>query len=169
VYPRFHLLLILLTCCGCHNGRPSLVQATGSVKLNGQPLAGATVAFEPAGGQPQGFHRPSNAVTDAQGNFRMGTYQAGDGIPPGKYKVTVIKREVVGELPKNYNSEIPGSFNVKFQWTTPREYADASTSRLEAEATRSGLKPQVFDIKREGPPEIESTNSPATTGGANFP
>lgn len=88
-------LAALLSCCGC--GKPGsdlpTVTVTGTVKLNGTPLEGATVTF--ASSDPEG--KPANGVTDAQGKFRLQTYLGGttqaDGALPGQYIVMVTKFE----------------------------------------------------------------------------
>src|SRR5262245_42998497 len=63
----------------------------GKLSVSGTPAANARIAFHPLG-------RPSNplpvATTDADGAFRLTTFQAGDGAPEGEYAVTVIWPDV---------------------------------------------------------------------------
>ena len=151
------LLLIAPLLSGCGDGRPKLVQASGQVLLNGQPLAGALVSFQPVEVNAEAFERPSWTTTDAQGRFTPMTYAAGDGIPVGKYKVAVQKREPVGELPADFNWETADDASVKFQWTTPRKYSSPDTSGLEVEVTGSGMQPDVLNLTADGPPEIEQS------------
>jgi hypothetical protein len=77
----FSLLLIAVTGCG----KGPLVPVRGTVKLDGRPLPQATVRFiaREAGG------RDALGFTDADGVFRLTTFQPGDGAFPGKYKVIV--------------------------------------------------------------------------------
>jgi hypothetical protein len=55
--------------------------------MDGQPLSGATVVFNPEGGNGQ----VATGQTDSGGKFTMGTIKKGDGVRPGKYRVTVTK------------------------------------------------------------------------------
>jgi len=75
----------LFFLAGC--GGSAFPSVTGTVTLDGQALDGAQVVFSPdgAGGQV------ATAVTDSSGKFRMGTFKLGDGVRPGKYRVTVTK------------------------------------------------------------------------------
>lgn len=80
---RHWLPILLIAGVGCSGGGPVAVR--GTVKLDGQPLAGASVLFiaqSPGGKDATGF-------TDANGMFRLSTYQPSDGALPGKYKVIV--------------------------------------------------------------------------------
>ena len=146
---------VTLGCGG--DGRPRLVKVTGTVLLDGQPLEGAQVAFQPVTEEKDKFQRPSAGYTDASGKFVLGTYARDDGAPIGKFRVGILKREVVGKLPDNYNSEMEASTNLTYKWVTPRDLADPAGSGLTAEVTSSGLSPDKFEIKSLGQPEIEKT------------
>jgi hypothetical protein len=152
-------LIGLLAIEGCGgDGRPSLVQVTGTVKVDGAPVEGAIVSLVPITDAKDAYKRPSAGVTDASGTFTMGTYEKTDGVPPGKYKVGIYKRELVGELPKNYDEEQPDRFNLKYKWVIPRKFSDPAASGLEAEVTNTELKPASFDLSTGGAkPEIEVT------------
>jgi hypothetical protein len=156
------LLALVLTVgvlAGCGDGRPSLVPVSGTVMLNGAPIEGALVGFEPDG--IDGYSRPSIATTDSAGKFVVGTYDKADGMPKGKYKVTVLKKEVVGKLPENYNSEDTAANvqPVKYQWTVPQKYATSANSGLSVEVTSSGMTPS--EITLSGEPEVESASRTA--------
>jgi hypothetical protein len=58
---------------------------TGTVTLNGKPLAGAAIAWHPVGSQTA----PASGTTGNDGTFNLTTYQKNDGAAPGKYKVTI--------------------------------------------------------------------------------
>ncbi|MCA9050747.1 MAG: hypothetical protein KDA89_18540 [Planctomycetaceae bacterium] len=156
----FSLCLALLT--GCGDGRPALVPVTGTVTLNGDPVEGAQVGFEP---QDMGdYSRPSIAVTDQQGQFTVGTYGISDGMPVGMYKVSVFKKEAVGKLPENYNSEDTESNPepVRYQWTVPQIYSTTAESGLTVEVTADGMTPDTLALTGEA--EMEES-----AGGANEP
>ena len=144
---------------GCGgSGRPSLTKVSGAVTLDGQPLEGAMVSFQFAGDEKDKYKRPSMGTTDAQGKFTVGTYDKEDGLPVGKYKVAIQKRELLTKLPEGASEDSLDSYDLSYKWVTPRKYSDVATSGLEAEVTGSELKPAVFDLKTDGAkPEIEQT------------
>jgi hypothetical protein len=77
------LIVAVLLAAGCGGaGKP--VKVRGVVTLDGTPLSGATVSFEPSS---EG--RPAGGVTDKDGVFRLTTYRSEDGALPGEYRVTV--------------------------------------------------------------------------------
>lgn len=147
-------LLILTTFSGCGNGRPGLVEATGKVTVNGEAVEGATVIFQMID-PPEGYGRPSTARTNAAGEFTVGTYGAGDGIPTGKYKVGILKKEPMSKSSENANPEDPASARrMKYEWTTPMEAADPETSGLVTEVTSSGMEPSLFALEGGGEVEV---------------
>jgi hypothetical protein len=56
----------------------------GTVFLDGQPLAGASVQFV-----AQGTGRDATGETGQDGQFAMSTFQPRDGVLPGTYKVVI--------------------------------------------------------------------------------
>jgi hypothetical protein len=124
------------------------------VKINGEPVADALVYFMPLEGNP--IMRPSRAETDGNGNFRLGTYKDGDGIPPGKYRIGIEKRQLVGELPSDYDPQSPQATRLTHQWITPKKLANPETSGLEAVVTQSGLEPAVFQLTRREKPQSDT-------------
>ena len=165
-FPSHFALLVSLLVCGCGSSysRPDRVPANGKITLDGQPLAGAQIGFRPAAPDSK-YKRPSRAVSDAEGNFSIGTYGAEDGLPPGEYKVSVVKKEPVGELPEDFNLEDPAASSkpVKFQWIVPKKYADANESGITVEMTPDGLSPATIAIETGGQkPEIEVIGGPSS-------
>jgi hypothetical protein len=75
------LLIVLLV--GCKSGdQPDLGEVTGKVTLDGAPLAGVIVMFQPESG------RAGSAETDSQGNYKL-VYRYGvDGAKVGKNTVS---------------------------------------------------------------------------------
>jgi len=152
------MLGLALLAAGCGgDGRPSLVKVTGTVTLDGQPLEGAIVAFQPITDAKAKFQRPSAGTTDASGKFVLGTYAIDDGAPVGKFRVGIVKREVLGELPEGYNSESESETNLTYKWITPKAVALPETSNLTAEITSSGLSPATFELKSAPDQEIQQT------------
>ncbi len=83
------LILLVLTAGCVEDGpeRPATQPVTGQVILQGRPIAGATVVFNAKTPTP-GFHS-AQAQTDAQGKFKLRSFQPEDGAPVGQYAVTV--------------------------------------------------------------------------------
>jgi hypothetical protein len=81
--PAALVAVLLVTTAGCG---PSLKKVKGVVKLDGTPVEGATVAFVSSDGITlySGF-------TDQTGTFTLSTPDGKEGVPPGTYKVTVVK------------------------------------------------------------------------------
>jgi hypothetical protein len=151
------LLLSLATGCG-GSDRPALVEVTGTVTLDGQPLEGAQVVLKPIKVDDPKFQRPARSTTDAQGKFSPQVYGDAKGLPPGKYGVGVSKREVVGKLPENFNTENPALTPANFRLLVPKPYESPDTSNLEIEITAKGISPDPIALDTGGSkPQIEST------------
>jgi len=132
---RIGLLMSLLAAaavCGCNRaGYPDTTPVTGTVTYKGEPVEGATVQLTP--NSPEG--KPANARTDAQGKFKMKTFQDDDGAVPGKYGVTVSKVSHKGEGEGAAGDELP----VK--------YKDPTTSGLTADVPDSGPLDLPLELK----------------------
>jgi hypothetical protein len=158
---------VLAAALGCSKG-PSLptVPATGTVTLDGLPLADASVAFAPK--DPEG--KPANGVTDAAGKFQLKTFLGGtagqvDGAMPGEYVVMVSKYEASsGAAPEggsiDYNQQQQALEEARTtgkppatplqgeaKLTTPSKYGNAKDTDLNATVKPSGNQPFTFDLK----------------------
>jgi hypothetical protein len=95
------LLLTLLPACGQRD--PELGAVQGTVTLDGQPLAGAIVIFEPkAGGHT------SRAITDASGRYQLVYLRDANGALVGSHIVRIFTatEDVSKErLPAQYNKK----------------------------------------------------------------
>jgi len=134
----------LVASSGCGTGHPTTVPVSGTVTLDGNPIAGAAVMLVPP--QGQGLAKAAHGVTDDQGRFTLGTFETGDGALPGKYGVTVIKKETSGILagPDGLEAGIaPGG--IKETWIIPQRYSTTETSGLEVEV-RSGMEPLKLEL-----------------------
>jgi len=91
---------LMVTVVGCGASHPPLTIVTGTVTYDGEPLADATIAVMPDGGD--GTAKPADGTTDAQGNFTLvTTFPDGaivDGAVQGDYTLRVVKYEAV-EMP----------------------------------------------------------------------
>ena len=92
---------------------------TGTLTLDGKPLAGATVAFYRFNKETEKFNAISDGLTDAAGRFQVSTYSRFDGAPAGEFIVTVVKTG------KGYDD---GETNAKT--LLPEQYATPKTTPL---------------------------------------
>jgi hypothetical protein len=110
---------------------------TGRVLLDGSPLPGAYVTFHAIDAKdPKKSSRVTDALAEGDGSFVVSTYKAGDGLPDGEYKVTVVLRQPFFEP--------SGKMGVN---RLPEKYASAATSELTAQV-KSGKNALTFELTR---------------------
>jgi len=83
--------VVVIVCVGCGGepkGGPRVETSpvTGKILVDGVPAASLEVTCHPQGGSEVNY--PLNTLTDEQGQFSLGTYESGDGLPAGEYKLT---------------------------------------------------------------------------------
>jgi hypothetical protein len=135
------VLMLLVGCGGGPNPGPekqATVPANGIVTYRGKAVANASVVFQALDGKVA-----SHGSTDAAGTFRLSTYGNQDGVPPGKYKVTVaagIPQEIEpGVLP----DEPVGGFKSPI----PAKYADPSSTDILVEVLEKGKNEFTIELK----------------------
>lgn len=99
----------VLAGCGATD-RPDLAEVQGTVTLDGKPLAGATVVFEPTEGG-----RASRGQTDAQGKYELIYLRdiKGAKIGPHRVSITTASEENLTErLPAKYHRQTTLSAQV---------------------------------------------------------
>jgi hypothetical protein len=136
------LTSFVLTGCGSNDyvaPDEQTVPAAGVISYQGKPLDYYRVNFLPA---VEG-KRPASAVTDANGQFVLGTDQPGDGAVTGTHVITV---EYVGPP----NNEEPGKETFgpppEAQVKVPSRFASAETSELMIEIPEKGNESIVVNI-----------------------
>ncbi len=90
---------IALAALGC--GGPKPVPVEGVVKLDGQPLGGATVTFMSS----EDSKRPATGYTDQAGVFHLTSFKNDDGAFPGEYRVLVTKIQAIDPPPDAHSGE----------------------------------------------------------------
>jgi hypothetical protein len=84
------VLLATLACVGCGDSRPETIPVTGRLTYGGGDWPNEGViyftALEPAEGFPR---RAGTGYFEADGSFEAQTWVEGDGLMPGKYRVSV--------------------------------------------------------------------------------
>ncbi len=138
-------LLAVVILVGCGGGgdapdRPDTVPVTGTVLLDGTPVADATVTFVPNSGQERG----AVGKTDANGQYTLMTFEPGDGAIPGMFLVTVEKVEVIGgdqsdnglAPPPEYKDQLPTRYKNPNSSGISREVAKDGENTLKLELTK---------------------------------
>lgn len=131
------LSVVSLSLVGCGGAAdvPDLVPATGTVTLDGSPLADAAVTFE-LQGSDDSLKKTSWGTTDASGKYEM-MFGNNSGVRPGKHKVTISKMS-------NAGSGEEGSGGPPPEETIPAKYN--TSTELSADVTSDG-GPYNFDLK----------------------
>jgi hypothetical protein len=115
---------IVLSGCG-ESGEPTLVPVQGKITFGGGawPNEG-TLCFAPVDSAPGVPKRPASAHFDKNGNFRATSFKEGDGLIPGRYKISVdcweVKPTMGGPRAKSY---------------VPDKYQSVATSDMELMVT----------------------------------
>lgn len=123
---RFSLVLLLPWLEGCGS---ELVPVSGTVRLDGKPVAKAGILFQPVEGGV-----PASSATDAQGHFHMETGNR-PGVMPGEYHIMVAKQRVsgIGE------DERPLRGGIKVEFLIPEKYGNPKASPLRATVGRGSV------------------------------
>ncbi len=129
---------ILVCACtvmvGCGESRVSVGKATGTVTMDGKPLANVTVVFHPKAGRPV-----AKGKTNDAGEFTMTTYEQDDGAPLGENDVTVYQEvKVDGNSPEDFAKIAAGSL--------PMRYAEVGKSGFTAKV-EGNSSTFTFDLK----------------------
>ena len=90
LFPAAILLAIAVGCSPQGPPRTPTYPVTGQVFVDGQPAADLAVFFTNTNGVDKKEPTYSTANTDADGKFKVSTYETGDGIPEGTYSVTFM-------------------------------------------------------------------------------
>lgn len=107
--------LLLLLVIGCARPGPEVVPVRGTVTFGGGSWPKPGVLFftveTPSPGMP---NRPAMGEFDTEGRLTVTTFQKGDGLIPGKYRIAVECWEIRPEMgaatpPKSYVSSRYGS------------------------------------------------------------
>ena len=112
--------------CGPPVVRYDMLPVGGVVTMEGQPLANADVILESEAG-PRGF-----GVTDAAGKFSVTTRQFGDGLPAGRYRVSI----------RGSDTTRLGSSGSRV--VVPSMYREPGLGRVSIEV---GMQPLSFDLQ----------------------
>ncbi|GAB5404392.1 MAG: hypothetical protein Aurels2KO_26230 [Aureliella sp.] len=137
---------------GCGDPGIGAIPVTGTITVDGTPMEGVMVVFNPEDGT-----RAASGRTDAEGKYSLTTEINGDGALPGKYKISVTKHLAAeDDLPKEVDPNDEGSLDdiygkldtskdVKSKNLIHAQYENPLGSGLSAEVTSDEAK-NVFDF-----------------------
>ncbi|WP_459556677.1 transthyretin-like family protein [Lacunimicrobium album] len=78
---------------GCEDPGPQLprcIPVSGQVLIDGAPAVRSVVALHPSSPYADGKTYVGQTFTDDNGQFKMTTFNYGDGVPAGDYTVTIV-------------------------------------------------------------------------------
>ncbi len=136
-------LLLMAAVSGCGTGKPyETAPVSGRVTLNGKPLAGARLTFQPQHDPKQGpLSGPeSHGVTDADGNYVLTTIFQDKGAAVGRHRVMISTRRL--ERPAN-NPE--GPLREVAPERVPNKYF-SDKEPLYVEVSAKGTSSANFDL-----------------------
>jgi hypothetical protein len=132
--PILIVSLFVISGCGSSNEfGVTPVPASGSVLVDGKPVAGLTVELNPTFKWPNEKMPFPQGRTDADGKFKLGTFSPDDGAIPGDYQIAV----------KTDSSEGLGKITAPIGM----QYADASTSGLKATIRNEATEIPSLNLK----------------------
>jgi hypothetical protein len=153
---RHARITVLAACCialitmGC-GGADSPVPVQGVVKLDGEPLAGATVTFMSS---EDDIRRPAAGYTDQDGVFHLTSFKKDDGALRGEYRVLVTKIQPIEAPPDSKSGEPDAVLNhyqsLKSQerkWLLPLRYASFDSTPFRCKVPPEGKV--VFELQSE--------------------
>ncbi|MGN6135261.1 MAG: carboxypeptidase-like regulatory domain-containing protein [Aureliella sp.] len=144
-------LLALVALVGCDSG-PSVNPVTGKVTLDGKPIGGAVITFQPVEG---GTGKPATGTTDENGVYTltdMRDKETGRGAEAGDYKVGVMWYKPSGkDTSSSSGSEESADSKAAHQTVSgpsamlPTHYMNAANSGLTA-SVKPGKNEFNFDL-----------------------
>ena len=127
-----------VTMSGCNFGPdlPPTYPVEGSISLDGEMVADATVVFI----ADQGSYN-ATGVSDKNGKFVMKAFDTKPGVVAGSYKVELNKTIVSSKEGKG------GEADVNLQYGLPKKYSQFNTSGLTITVTEAGNKDLKYELK----------------------
>jgi hypothetical protein len=129
------MLLATMVLVGCGNERPT-APVSGTVKMNGKPLANAALTFQPIGGG-----NASTGITDASGRYTLTfLYSEDEGAIVTTHNVIIRTHRRANTEDTSNDRADPSARDP-----IPRRYNDATELTMEVPA--EGTDSADFDLK----------------------
>ncbi|MBM4010692.1 MAG: hypothetical protein ACKO4Z_12955 [Planctomycetota bacterium] len=114
------VLLLLASCGGCNKSPFALVPVSGTVLLDGKPLAGGVINFQPiATGTSTNGGPGSTARINAEGGYSLATISGLPGAVVGKHRVKIYSYSpespavTDGAKATTQREQVPARYNYK--------------------------------------------------------
>ncbi len=117
--------IFVLTLTSCTGGGPPLGYVTGTVSLDGKPLANARVQF-----QPEAEGRPSFGISDDVGKYEIGYTMNKKGAQVGNHRVQITTAALL---------EQPNGSSIAVEEKLPDKYNAKSELHQEVKAGRNTI------------------------------
>ena len=130
--------LALQASCRAKTDHQPVFPVNGKVLYQGQPAAGAIVAFFPL---DDPFALKPHGKTGPEGEFQLSTYELNDGAPPGRYGVTI---KWPGPNPRS-NGE--GDEEIQGPDRLGGRYGSPQASKWKIEVAQEPLELEPFDVE----------------------
>ncbi|MEZ6135783.1 MAG: carboxypeptidase-like regulatory domain-containing protein [Pirellulaceae bacterium] len=139
-------LVAIVAFHGCSSDdTPKRQPVTGTVTQNGNPVAGAIVAFTPdAGGLP------ASGTTDASGVYKLTTKVSGDGAVVGSYKITIAKYDTKLPKPEENTEATPAADPYDITNEYPTGYDEMEESEIAASIAKNLLPAKYAAAETSG-------------------
>lgn len=134
-YFTFSLMVFAIGCGNASSNLPTCYPVSGKVLIDGKPAVRATVVFHPQAPWDDGKLYGGQTLTGDNGDFRLTTFSAGDGVPTGEYIVTIIAPWV---SKNGQDVAVPDLLNQR--------YATPDKSPLKVQVEQSPLELPPFEL-----------------------
>ncbi|MGL6193954.1 MAG: carboxypeptidase-like regulatory domain-containing protein [Thermoguttaceae bacterium] len=150
------IIIPAITLLGCKKNPLGVVPASGVVKLDGNPLEGATVTFTPQ--DPNGHI--ASAISGPNGEFKLNTPSSPiPGAVPGSYVITVVRMDPVNARNEEATEEEKLGSGTRssssydpppaVNHVTPVKYRTHTTSDLKATIKKGSKNDITVDMQNE--------------------
>jgi hypothetical protein len=134
------LLIVVASGCSKSDGRVKVYPVSGKVSVRGTPAEGARVVFYPVSDELKKPGMPiPYGITDSAGDFKLRSYDIGDGAPEGEYKIGIIwldsPPEKAEENPLGAKDRLSG------------QYSNPQSSKLTAKVEKGGGEIPPFELQ----------------------
>ncbi len=134
------MFLWALMLTGCGRGRERTYPVSGTVRIDGQALAGCMVMFRPEQGPM------ASGWLDDEGRFDLTTYRLRDGAVAGRHQVSLAPPETQFDMSDDEIEFLQDTSTLRRPPPFPAKYLSVATSDLTAEV-QAGSNAFEFDLE----------------------
>lgn len=118
---------------------------SGTVRLDGSPLVGASIMLQPVDGGIYGY-----GISGEDGAFTISTYEIGDGAIPGEHRIIVSMQgsQVFPGGEPGDEDDSTGEITTQHGTLIPEKYTDAETSGLSV-VVSADSEPLILELESQ--------------------